>query len=555
MDKNSDNERNNSVKTEQDDAEEGEATDRDVAAKRNVGKNEEQSGGKTKTSKKRRRSSRTPSRSPSVKSPSRKKRRTKTSTSPVTPSPSVSCLPPTTPPKDLTFHGLIPQTPRQPGPSPAPSSTFSEVSLPSPLKIVLDEEEAPLAERGRKGKQKLRPLRKIHVPSRIKKNKAVSQLDSLIAKKADSLGLPVGKVRAILRHLVAHDGVFSLVQRALTKEGQQVEEEESETSEEGATVDEECQPEPKFLRSKTRAMEVRPKSVLDEEFPEEEGSSDSEYEPEEPSMSDVDSETTQHSILSEEPPESPDFLLDETGQFKVPRAPSTTPGKAKVESESEEDLIATRTRSKAPMTSHTIEQLEAQFIPPDISQDMYEDPWEVEEDDPYWKDFLKEFATQQRTDVREEEEDEEYRPPPISEDEEDNEERRNDNAVKISRRELNDLIQGLFDGIDYDATLIGPEEIQSVIAKLEATSPKSSALVTDVVESEEILLQGTELSQMSPPVPEVQEPPLPLFSPEMRKVLHQQLRMHVQLLGTSHVLANVSHRPEPSVAQKAASML
>lgn len=52
------------------------------------------------------------------------------------------------------------------------------------------------------------------------------------------------------------------------------------------------------------------------------------------------------------------------------------------------DTVAKRTRSRLPLTNTTISSLEAEFVPPDITVDMYEDP-QLEDEDPDWKDFLQ----------------------------------------------------------------------------------------------------------------------------------------------------------------------
>lgn len=111
----------------------------------------------------------------------------------------------------------------------------------------------------------------------------------------------------------------------------------------------------------------------------------------------------------------------------------------------EEANIALRTRSKLCLSSTPLEVIEEAFIPPDITTDMYD--MDCDNDD--WMDFLKKF-TRPLDEVAKPTEDEEQDPEyNILADEEideiDKEELRVDKAVKVTRKELNDLIAELFE--------------------------------------------------------------------------------------------------------------
>lgn len=135
--------------------------------------------------------------------------------------------------------------------------------------------------------------------------------------------------------------------------------------------------------------------------------------------------------------------------FKIPLSKS--------EAEVIEDAnIAKRTRSKLCLTSTSLEQIEEAFIPPDITTDMYD--MDCDNDD--WMDFLKKFTRPldeivKSTEQEDEEQDPEYNILADEElDEVDKEELRMDKAVKISKRELNNLIAELFEYTDEYCTQI-----------------------------------------------------------------------------------------------------
>lgn len=116
-----------------------------------------------------------------------------------------------------------------------------------------------------------------------------------------------------------------------------------------------------------------------------------------------------------------------------------------IEEQEDEATIARRTRSKLSLSSTPLEVIEEAFIPPDITTDMYD--MDCDNDD--WMDFLKQFTRpldEVARPTEDEEQDPEYN---ILADEDieeiDKEELRVDKAVKISKKELNNLIAELFE--------------------------------------------------------------------------------------------------------------
>lgn len=73
------------------------------------------------------------------------------------------------------------------------------------------------------------------------------------------------------------------------------------------------------------------------------------------------------------------------GPFKIPKPRYDSHS----QSEQEQENIALRTRSKLCLTTTDIETLESTFIPPDITTDMYDIDYDMDQE---WKDFLDEFT-------------------------------------------------------------------------------------------------------------------------------------------------------------------
>ncbi|KOX69503.1 GON-4-like protein [Melipona quadrifasciata] len=211
--------------------------------------------------------------------------------------------------------------------------------------------------------------------------------------------------------------------------------------------------------------------LIEEELPED--SSDEEYNPEQESP-------------------DPQDQIDSEGIFKIPR-----------------------TRSKVCLSETPLEQIEQAFIPPDITTDMYDLDCELDED---WDNFLKEFTqplTQEPIVEDDSEADPEYN---ILEDEEteflDKEELRADKAVKITRKELNNLIAELFEFTDMFSKQ--EQEISKKRRSPENTNFSSennmNCSVTDLL----LTYKESELPN--------------LMNPNQQELLAVQFRQHVQLM-------------------------
>ncbi|KAL0820217.1 hypothetical protein ABMA28_006139 [Loxostege sticticalis] len=262
-------------------------------------------------------------------------------------------------------------------------------------------------------------------------------------------------VKRILKKVVTNDHVLALVK--LREE----EEEESSTEESKlrpkltrAKVKELMKVSPKAAPWNLENLELTPikhipvktrpevKALIAQELPEDED--DEEYEPTHDdvpsdddqgleSCSDLDSQPHTPATPRSVGKTSPKVVKD--GPFKVPQ--DVTPARRKLELE-EEATIALRTRSKLCLSETPIEHIESSFVPPD---DL---PVPVV-DDHLWNEFLNECLNP--ASVSKNEDDDETDPEynvaadPDAPDDDDELER---SIIKISKKELNDLVTELF---------------------------------------------------------------------------------------------------------------
>uniref|UniRef100_A0A8C1A346 Si:dkey-27c15.3 n=1 Tax=Cyprinus carpio carpio TaxID=630221 RepID=A0A8C1A346_CYPCA len=121
----------------------------------------------------------------------------------------------------------------------------------------------------------------------------------------------------------------------------------------------------------------------------------------------------------------------------------------------EESLISFRTRSKRPLRNIPLGRLEAELHAPDFTPDMYE--FGSAPEDREWTQWLQGLMT---SDMENEEEGDDEDDPEYNflaeTDEPDVEDYRNDKAVRITKKEVNDLMEELFDTLQDE--LGGQEE-------------------------------------------------------------------------------------------------
>ncbi|XP_014116361.1 PREDICTED: GON-4-like protein isoform X3 [Pseudopodoces humilis] len=224
----------------------------------------------------------------------------------------------------------------------------------------------------------------------------------------------------------------------------------------------------------------------------------------------------------------------------------------------EDSLIAFRTRSKRPLKDVPLGQLEAELRAPDITPDMY-DPNTA--DDEEWKRWLGGLMNDdvENEDEADDDDDPEYN---FLEDldEPDTEDFRNDRAVRITKKEVNELMEELFEtfqdemgfsnmedeGLEDDDVVTESRPNFNTPQALRFEEPLANLLNKQhrTVKEQLEQLRMKKSSIKTPPESEKSKPPneKPLQSLVLdgaqRKRLQQQMQQHVQLLTQIHLLAS-----------------
>lgn len=223
----------------------------------------------------------------------------------------------------------------------------------------------------------------------------------------------------------------------------------------------------------------------------------------------------------------------------------------------DDSLIAFRTRSKMPLKDVPLGQLEAELRAPDITPDMY-DPNTADDED--WKMWLGGLMNDDvgNEDEADDDDDPEYN---FLEDldEPDTEDFRTDRAVRITKKEVNELMEELFETFQDEMGFSnmeddGPEEEERVAEPrpnfntpqvLRFEEPLANLLneqhrtVKELLEQVKMkkssAKQQQEVERVKPQSEKVQQ--TLILDPAQRKRLQQQMQQHVQLLTQIHLLA------------------
>ncbi|XP_074540005.1 GON-4-like protein isoform X2 [Halichoeres trimaculatus] len=230
--------------------------------------------------------------------------------------------------------------------------------------------------------------------------------------------------------------------------------------------------------------------------------------------------------------------------------------------------LAYRTRSKRPLVDVPLDQLEAELLPPDITDDMYEH----RDEDRNWTRWLQGLMKADNEEEADDEDDPEYN---FLEDldEPDLEDYRTDRGVQITKKEVNELLDELFETLQEEE-----EEEKEEQEEEAATSPQMATkfnvpkairfeapLASMLTEQRRAARQKYEALQQkralqdstnqqrtnshlnpSSDVETVTCPPGLLLSPTcptlyldhtQKAQLQQQVQQHVQLLTQIHLLA------------------
>ncbi|XP_065509875.1 GON-4-like protein [Caloenas nicobarica] len=224
----------------------------------------------------------------------------------------------------------------------------------------------------------------------------------------------------------------------------------------------------------------------------------------------------------------------------------------------DDSLIAFRTRSKRPLKDVPLGQLEAELRAPDITPDMY-DPNTADDED--WKRWLGGLMNDdvENEDEADDDDDPEYN---FLEDldEPDTEDFRNDRAVRITKKEVNELMEELFETFQDEMGFSnmedeGPEDEDNVTESrpnfntpqaLRFEEPLANLLneqhrtVKEQLEQlrmKKSALKPPQEMEKSKPASEKPLQSLVLDTAQRRR-LQQQMQQHVQLLTQIHLLAS-----------------
>ncbi|XP_070996276.1 GON-4-like protein [Oncorhynchus clarkii lewisi] len=232
-------------------------------------------------------------------------------------------------------------------------------------------------------------------------------------------------------------------------------------------------------------------------------------------------------------------------------------------------LMACRTRSKRPLRDVPMGQLEAELCAPDITPDMY--GCDSAPEDPEWTHWLQGIMTSDMYNDEEgddDDDDPEYNF--LAEiDEPDVEDYRNDRAVRITKKEVNQLMEELFETFQDELTAQeqdgeGHEEeeereeeapalgtptfntppdipLEDPMAEVTAGRYRTVKEQLDAIRRRRALLESQGLLVPRALITKPREPPppfTPTLSHHQRLQLQQQVQQHVQLLTQVHMLTS-----------------
>ncbi|OXB53694.1 hypothetical protein ASZ78_014934 [Callipepla squamata] len=283
-------------------------------------------------------------------------------------------------------------------------------------------------------------------------------LDRTLEDGAKQHNLTVVNVRNILHEVITNEHVVAMMKAAISEtediplfEPKMTRSKLKEVVEKGVVI-------PTWNISPIKkANEVKPPQFVDIPL-EEDDSSDEEYQPDDEDEDETAEEVEKVPTLvvrhisaevvpmGPPPPPKPKQSKDSTFMEKlhaVDEELASSPVCMDSYQPLEDSLIAFRTRSKRPLKDVPLGQLEAELRAPDITPDMY-DPNTA--DDEEWKKWLGGLMNDdvENEDELDDDDDPEYN---FLEDldEPDTEDFRNDRAVRITKKEVNELMEELFE--------------------------------------------------------------------------------------------------------------
>ncbi|CAL8126049.1 unnamed protein product [Orchesella dallaii] len=296
-----------------------------------------------------------------------------------------------------------------------------------------------------------------------------AEIDRVLEEKAIKNNLSATNVKSIIRHVITNNMVQKMIMSAMRKKA------EATDGNGGGSSDEDGLLEPKMTRAKIKELmenkqtplwpivdspvKLKKKPVSEthmlihqHDLPED-SSGDEEYVPKETDIAhysdDESSGVASHASDTPSPAVTNrvttrrSLQADKSSFFdSLFKTPPPRPNKS-LKSQ-EESAISRRTRSKHPLNDTPLEDLERRLVPPDITEDMYDF---VDTDNEDYLTFLKDFLFPNKVNEMgdDEEGDPEYNVMEDDEDVHDKEELRRDRAVKVPKKELNELVAELIE--------------------------------------------------------------------------------------------------------------
>ncbi|XP_065337306.1 GON-4-like protein [Cloeon dipterum] len=453
--------------------------------------------------------------------------------------------------------------------------------------LMINEVAGPNGKARRQRRIKTKDLAQLFVQEGL--NEVEDEIEEQLDSKAKKSKLTIGNVKNILRHVISNQHVLAMVKKSMREEGDGG----------GSSDDEQFPYEPKLTRAKTKELlmtkapipwsvspvKVTPGSATKQMIDQvqDDSTDDEEYQPNE-DEAEISDEDCNSSLASDiEQVMTPNPMTPKSNADCSTQTIWTDDGLFKMPNSNFElmENIGMRTRSKVSYTDTPLEVFEQSFIPPDITEDMYETDCDNED----WKQFLHLFVQPINivNDIPDDDEaDPEYN---VLEDHEavDQEELRADRAVKVSKKEVNELISELRDYMaseeenEADATQtdgVPDPEIETAEAASALPVVYNSPQVVHLIQlsPSNFLIPGTPPSMRPATIEtvpaqqeEVVQPvaaeaeqtvaealyvPEPIFDVNQRLLLNQQMMQHVQLLGQHYMQSTIN----PDMALQATEM-
>ncbi|KAG7475895.1 GON-4 [Solea senegalensis] len=311
----------------------------------------------------------------------------------------------------------------------------------------------------------------------------LGRLDIDLDRKSRQLNLTRGNVRAILHEVITHEHVVQMMKTTIRETQDLPLFEPKMTRSRLKQVVQEKQP-LNWTLTTLNTERDKPPQFVDIDLEDDEDSSDEEYCPddddddEEEEGGDTAEERSPGHLTSSCAPSETSFLerlnaveeeLDCGPAYTFNQSLDREADEDDDDDDDEDDGgLAFRTRSKFRLVNVPLGQLEAELLAPDITADMYDVSTLQQEEDRHWSKWLQGLMAPDNEDEADDEDDPEYNFLDDM-DEPDMEDYRTDRAVQITKREVNKLLDELFD------TLQGEEEEQQQEEEQEEKETSSQA--------------------------------------------------------------------------------